>query len=108
MGNRRSGTSSTSSFMANPHSGPSSASASGSAARKPATKKRASTDNQEYPGISPEQWALYKSIRTQLEAKKKAANSAEDEGMSSILFLHIALVHNYFVSYPNEEPTSTR
>ena len=85
MGNRRSGTSSTSSFMANPHSGPSSASASGkaseSAARKPETKKRASTDNQGNPGLSPGHWALYKSICTQLEAKKKSANSIEDEGM---------------------------
>jgi hypothetical protein len=99
MGNhRRSAPSSTSASMGNAHSGPStsaSGKAPGSAASnrgKPASKKassskkRAFTDNQENSGITPDQWALYRNIRTQLAGKKKAANAAEDQGMASIFF----------------------
>jgi len=102
MGNRRSGPSSTPASMGNPRSGHSSTSgkAPGSAAGKkgkPASKntssarKRASTDNQENSGITAEQWALDKNIRTQLAGKKKAEIAAEDEGMSSIFILAACL-----------------
>jgi len=92
--------------MGNPRSGHSSTSgkAPGSAAGKkgkPAskntssTRKRASTDNQddnqENSGITAEQWALDKNIRTQLAGKKKAEIAAEDEGMSSIFILAACL-----------------
>jgi hypothetical protein len=122
MGNHRSGPSSASASMVNSHSAPSSTSASGKARGsvaskrgKPASKKaspaqkRASTDNQENPGLSEKQWALYKNLRSKLVGKQKAVVvAAEDEGMSSILFLQVALVHIYFISYPNEKPKSTR
>ena len=92
MGNHRSGPSSTSTSMGNLQSGQPSTSRSGKA---PEGKKRkpASNDNQENSGITTEQWATYKNIRSQLAGKKKAELAAKDDGMSSIFILAGCSLH---------------
>jgi hypothetical protein len=71
--------------MGSRRAGPSSTSASGKAANtsKSATQNthKASTSS-ENSGFTNEQMALYKAMRSQLAAKKKAAATAKDEGMS--------------------------
>ena len=56
-----------------------------------------------------EEIALYKAMRSKLEARKKVSTAADYEGMLSNFKSRIAdLVHNHFYSYPKEKPESNR
>lgn len=89
---------STASVSKAPESSASTSNKGKSASNKPSSAQgRVSTNSSGPSGFTKEQMALYKNMHAQLEAKKKAAAAAKDEGMSTILILagHF-LVHNFF------------